>query len=260
MAEEQSRLFGTHYRSLTAGPFDFGLSRATVAKEHLPEHRHEDAHFILAIDAGYQSRAFDAGEIGQGLDLIYNPPGTEHRDCFFDPGGRFLSVGVPAAAAPRRSRPLHLKVPGPHRLAAAMLGLCARGAADSKLVLESSALELLGHVSEKLRPDVAPSWLARADELIDSRATDQAVTVSGIAGELRIHPVYFARAYRAARGENPAAAIHRRRLRAVTAMLSRDIGLSEIAFACGFSDQSHLTRSVSRMFGLPPSALRAAFD
>ncbi len=39
--------------------------------------------------------------------LIYNPPGTVHRDCFRGLEGRFLTLSIPAAAVAGRDLPGH---------------------------------------------------------------------------------------------------------------------------------------------------------
>ncbi|HJR82729.1 MAG TPA: AraC family transcriptional regulator [Sphingomicrobium sp.] len=250
--------FGRHYREVQVAGFQCTLSRATVPKEELPEHIHTDGQIILALDAGYLSRAFAADEHGRGLDLVYNPPGTVHRDCFFESGGRFLSVSAPASVAPPLPNPVRLEAHSARGSAARLAGLCARAAADDALEIEQTILDLLGGAgtNSEVRH---PSWLPRAHELIDSHSLEQQASIGAIAGALQLHPVYFARAFRAAVGHGPAKALKARRISAATALLSRDISLAEIASSCGFADQSHLCRSMRQMFGIPPSKLGVAF-
>lgn len=259
MSGPRGRFFGTHFRSVVAGGFELNLSRATVPKEDLPEHRYDDAHFIFALDRGYLSRAFETGARGQGFDLIYNPPGTEHRDCFDEPGGRFLSVGVPRVVATAGSTPLHVKSPRAQALAARILGLCSSGAPVDAQV-EDSLLDLAGCLAEPKGGTMrTPRWIDTADDLIRTRSVEQGVTVRALAHDLGLHPVYFARAYRAARGHGPAAALQRHRVQTATGLLMHDFSLADVAAMCGFADQSHLSRSVASEFGTPPSRLRSAF-
>lgn len=135
------RFFGTHYSSIEAGPFGCTLSRATIPLRELPEHQHADGHVILAIDEGYLSRALD--EPGTGFDLIYSPPGTIHRDCFLEPGGRFLSVDVPTALAPVVSAPVPLRGGAATMLGGRLLGTCITGGDDAALVIEDYLLSIL---------------------------------------------------------------------------------------------------------------------
>ena len=51
---------------------------ANSPPEHLPVHTHTDAHFALITSGGYVSSA--TGEAHPHTTLIYNPPGTKHRD------------------------------------------------------------------------------------------------------------------------------------------------------------------------------------
>jgi AraC family transcriptional regulator len=254
-----ARFFGTHSRTIEAGPFICTLSRATVPKERVPEHQHDDGHFILAVDPGYLSRAFDAEEFGRGLDLVYNPPGTAHRDCFHEPSGRFLSLAVPSAISPQASAPRRVSSAPAEAMMRQVLGICARRDIVDALYLEDCLFRLLASIEERAVVSRSPQWLTRADELIAARATEHGVTIAALAQELDLHPVYLARAYAAVRGPGPAVAILHRRIAAAAAMISRDHGLAEIAAECGFADQSHLCRSMQKLFGISPGQFRLAF-
>jgi AraC family transcriptional regulator len=252
------RFFGSHSRIVKAGPFTCTLSRATVPKEELPEHDHDDGHFILAVDRGYLSRAFDAEEQGRGLDLIYNPPGTVHRDCFYDPGGRYLSICFPAALSPARTDPVRLADGQSIEGAAKALGLCARQNEPGALELEEKLWSLVAMLSDQ-PAQLSTRWVRQVAELIDARATEPRVTIAKLAAELGLHPVYFARAYRAAHGHGPALALQTRRIAAAAGLLHQDRALAEIASTCGFADQSHFCREMQKHLGVSPGRLRAAF-
>ncbi|MGI8706318.1 MAG: helix-turn-helix domain-containing protein [Sphingomicrobium sp.] len=256
------RPFGRHFREIRVAGFDCTLSRATVPKEDLPEHIHPNGQVILAIDRGYLSRAFDADERGRGLDLVYNPPGTVHRDCFVDPGGRFLSISAPARLAPRLADPLRLESHCARSMAARVAGICAQGVDGDRLELELEQLILNLLARAEAKQDVAqrPRWLARAHELIAAQSLDQHASIGAIATALELHPVYFARAFTTCVGHSPAKAMRVRRLSAATALLSRDVSLAEIASSCGFADQSHFCRSVRKVFGISPGVLRTTFQ
>lgn len=233
------------------------MSRATVPKEELPEHIHNEAQVILAIDSGYLSRALGS-DIGTGFDLVYNPPGTVHRDCFWGVGGRFLSVTIPQVLAPRGHEPCALRSNRAMRSARALLGKCVSG--TDPLGIEESILNVLAAVEARDEEIHGAEWLGIADEMIAVEATEAHVTIAGLARKLGLHPVYFARAYRAARGHGPAKTLQAHRIAAAVAMLSRDRSLAEVALSCGFADQSHLCRAMRSWIGVPPKALRAAFE
>jgi AraC family transcriptional regulator len=81
-----------------------------------------------------------------------------------------------------------------------------------------------------------------------------------LAKVVQLSPGHFTRAFRETFGETPIAYVARRRMRHAQALMlnSRD-SLSQIALACGLSDQSHFTRVFRRAIGTSPSAWRHRF-
>ncbi len=53
--------------------------------------------------------------------------------------------------------------------------------------------------------------------------------------------------------------LHERTSRARTLLLETDASLSEVAIACGFSDQGHFTRALSTVVGVTPGMWRRTF-
>ncbi|MBA3555501.1 MAG: helix-turn-helix transcriptional regulator, partial [Gemmatimonadales bacterium] len=81
-----------------------------------------------------------------------------------------------------------------------------------------------------------------------------------LALEAGVHPVYFARAFRAATGVAPSAfAVQARLERASTALLASEASISAVAHGAGFTDHSHFCRQFRRVFGVSPSVYRAGF-
>jgi AraC family transcriptional regulator len=69
---------------------------------------------------------------------------------------------------------------------------------------------------------------------------------------------HFCRLFRSTFNQSPHEYVRERRLEAARRLLSTsDLGVSEIALACGFADQSHLTRCFKQQYGLPPARWRA---
>ena len=70
---------------------------------------------------------------------------------------------------------------------------------------------------------------------------------------------HFRRVFRLTFGCSPHDYVRRRRVEAAKSMLvATDDGIGEIALACGFSDQSHLTRCFKRYEGATPARWRRA--
>lgn len=80
-----------------------------------------------------------------------------------------------------------------------------------------------------------------------SLATDELALVTSLS------PGHFCRAFKASMGETPHAYVIRQRIRrAQTLMLETGHSLSQIASACGLTDQAHLTRLFKRLVGTTP--------
>src|SRR5579872_7086958 len=79
---------------------DFSLSHLvpTVPEDEVPEHTHTEAHYVLFLAGRYVSSAHGAPKVSPAPMLIYNPPGTVHRDRFRGDGGRFFTLSVSASA------------------------------------------------------------------------------------------------------------------------------------------------------------------
>jgi AraC family transcriptional regulator len=114
-------------------------------------------------------------------------------------------------------------------------------------------------VAPKIPRSLARWQLARALELFATNF-DRPIRLDDVANAVRMSTSHFSRAFSGSVGEPPARYLRRYRVkRAQEMMLSTSKSLSEIALNCGFADQSHLTRTFSRMVGVSPAAWRRAF-
>lgn len=102
-----------------------------------------------------------------------------------------------------------------------------------------------------------PAWRAnRALKYIEGNLGSK-IAVREIADCLALSTSYFARAFKESLGSSPGAYIAARRVeRAKLMMASTRVKLAEIALACGFTDQSHFTRSFRRAVGMTPGLWR----
>jgi AraC family transcriptional regulator len=110
--------------------------------------------------------------------------------------------------------------------------------------------------SEALRGGLAPWQAQRVIKHIDG-ALGTKIRITDLAVITRLSASYFARAFKRSFGESPYCYILRRRLeRAQETMLTTDEPLSQIALACGFSDQAHMTKLFRQIVGRSPGAWR----
>ncbi|MBB3226009.1 AraC-like DNA-binding protein [Luteibacter sp. Sphag1AF] len=85
------------------------------------------------------------------------------------------------------------------------------------------------------------------------------ITIDQLATLVNLSSSYFCRAFKDSFGEPPHAYIMRRRVeRAQLMMRSTREPLSQIALACGLSDQAHLCNLFRRLVGTSPSHWRRA--
>ena len=232
-------------------------------------HTHEEAHFVVVLGGAYLSSARGAPSVCGPSTVIFNPPGTTHRDRFAGDrnriGGRFFAVTVGAEPMARASS-LGLGRDGPRVVRSAdasatasrLIEECRRWNGGSALVAEGLCLALLGHLDEREEdrgPGRAPRWLLRVRDLL--AASGPFPGLGRLAAEAGVHPISLTRAFRRQFGVPPTE--YHRNLRLAEAerqLRTTDRPLAAIALAAGFADQSHFTRAFRRRFGRPPGAYR----
>lgn len=86
---------------------------------------------------------------------------------------------------------------------------------------------------------------------------ETSLLANDLASVVRLSTGHFSRAFKISMGETPHSYIIRRRIRrAQILMLETADTLSQIAYACGLTDQAHLTRLFRRMVGTTPMIWR----
>ncbi|MRW91168.1 helix-turn-helix domain-containing protein [Duganella sp. FT80W] len=234
--------------------------RPTVPMEEMQVHTHSDVHFVLVLSGAYQSLAYGAERVSHGPALVFNPAGTEHRDCFLNLNGSFMTVSIAAD----RARGLSDGLPSSHPLRLHDLRLAMslfRSLDDDDAVHgEALALELLDTTTASRCGETSsrhpPPWLKLARELIQDRH-HQALGLEEIAGELDVHPVHLTRAFRKFTRQTPGE-YHRqcRMERAMGLLIGGKLTTLEACLVAGYTDQPHFYRCFNAMYGMAPGAFR----
>ncbi|WP_367256812.1 helix-turn-helix transcriptional regulator [Pseudomonas sp. stari2] len=95
------------------------------------------------------------------------------------------------------------------------------------------------------------------DEFIDA-GLDGPLGIQTMAQLLELSEGYFIRAFKQATGKSPHSYLIDRRLaRARALMRDSTASLAEIALACGFNSQAHMTSAFKQRLGVSPAQLRA---
>jgi AraC family transcriptional regulator len=185
-----------------------------------------------------------------------------------------LVSGVCEALFDRELAPTGLRMP----IAIRDQGLC--GAAHriqsnllvltpTNLILDSWSLILSEFVVRRFYKDADrhthPSFgkiparnVARVVDYIEA-SIDQDLRLAPLASVAAMSVYHFARRFRETVGVTPHAYVLSRRLDRARGMLrNREISVAQVAAACGFSSQSHLTTTFSNAFGVTPGKFRRA--
>lgn len=152
-----------------------------------------------------------------------------------------------------------------HNLGQAILPAFRRPEQASRLFVDYVTLAVCTHVAHTygglraagpLRGGLAP-WQERLATDLLAAQLDGEISHAEIARECGLSPAHFARAFRVTTGAPPHRWLLARRIDKAKALL-RETGepLAEIAALCGFADQSHFTRTFTRVVGVPPGAWR----
>jgi AraC family transcriptional regulator len=131
--------------------------------------------------------------------------------------------------------------------------IAARAIGDRLLV------ELLRRHADVTRGPAAfeDAVVVRLRQHIDEHVGDR-LELPALARVVGFGVPHFCRLFRATFDQSPHEYVRERRLEAARRLLATsDSSVSEIAHACGFADQSHLTRCFKLQFGVPPARWRA---
>jgi AraC family transcriptional regulator len=235
---------------------------ASSPPEEVEVHTHVDAHFVLATSGRYVSSA--SATPNRRITLVYNPPGTTHRDHFDQGRGSFFTISITAhrlAESTNSGLPalaVHLGGDRACGLASALLTECARWNKSSSLKAESLYLELVSATLHRSAPAkrARPAWLRAAYELIQD-CYEEDLRIRHVAKSVGVHPTHLARVFRSFLGCTPGDLLRARRLeKAAELLLSTDISIAEIALEGGYSDQAQFTKAFRQMYGTPPGSYR----
>ena len=126
--------------------------------------------------------------------------------------------------------------------------------ATSQLSVDGLLLQSIAEItrSATLEKSRTPGWTKRVKEILHDRIGDK-ITLELLALETGIHPVHLSKEFPRYFGHSFGHYIRNLRIEKATQLLSiKNLSLSEIAYQCGFSDQSHFIRCFKDAMGVTP--------
>ena len=260
-----SQFYGTTRQTRVGGIFDIRWLAATGREEDVAVDTHSDAHSVLVLSGVYISTARLAAERAPAPFLVFNPPGTTHRDRFLDGVGSFLTISLSAAEFARMRDVVDLSDAArtlirPEAISSAFLILREiRGAGTDSGLMECASWELLASTADIGDRRMTPAWAYVAYEALMDQTASASLSIADVALAAGVHPVHLARVFRQAWGCSPGELLRWRRAeRAADLLAGTGMPAADIAALVGFVDQSHMNRAFRALYGLMPIAWRRA--
>lgn len=128
----------------------------------------------------------------------------------------------------------------------------------SNIEIEGYLFQILDEISEQLSisESKTPHWLKKADEILHEQNHEN-ISLKTLSKELNLHPVYLCRTFpkffRCGFGE------YIRKIKvdkSLSLLRKKQFSLTEIAFSCGFADQSHFVRCFKEFMKISPKDYR----
>ena len=225
-------------------------------------HSHGKANFIYTVAGAHWAGHSRGGDTCNPGTVRFLPAGEPH-ETYFPFGCWALEIELsesilhlasehgrvtcapgelPGASAPVLGARLHEEFLNPDEI--------------SPLDAEALVLQLLLSGSGASQPKAAPPWVFRVRDQL--REEEQArVTLAALSRSVGRHPVQISRQFHRHFGCTIGEYLRRTRVARAQALLRRgDLQITDIALACGFTDQSHFTTAFRRVTGLPPLRYR----
>ncbi|HLM62122.1 MAG TPA: helix-turn-helix transcriptional regulator [Pyrinomonadaceae bacterium] len=230
-------------------------------------HSHENARFVFVLQGNFTEMYERKKRECRSLTMIVRPPHEKHAENYYGNGIVCLSVDIqPQWMARLRQYDVNLDYSADFynpNLSALILKLNNEFDAEdtaSALAVEALLLEISVEASRR-KMEIStdgkiPRWLLAAKDYIHAEFVLNP-TIDEIAAAASIHPVHLSLIFR--RHFRCTIAEYIRRLRvesACEALTKSDESLIEIAFACGFSDQSHFSKNFKRIMNVTPAEYR----
>lgn len=253
--------YGTVDRTAELGGVHFSMVRHERARD-VELHIHARPYFALLVSGSYSETQGDSTLVYEPFSFAFHPAGIEHSDRMGDATTLFAMELSPQweerVGTHFDASDWHLEL---QRGEAAWLGarLLSSFLNDHLDVLEVDAIvsEMIG-VALKLvdRERASRAWVRKVERMLQEQYARR-ITLGELSETTRLHPSSLARGFRLETGVTIGDYLNRIRIQHACRLIAEgNMPLTDIADACGFADQSHMTRAFKDVTGIAPGALR----
>lgn len=227
-------------------------------------HSHQTSSLTLVLNGRYEETIRGRAAWHDPGALLFYPSGEPHSQLFPPVGALKLSVFPTTAMVEYLSEGLPLgEAPVAASSEFARLGLRMMREirlADpfSRTVLDGLCWELIALFARHARRDEpSQNTLAARARATVLAQLDRPLSIARLAALCDIHPARLARAFRSEMGIGLGEYQRAVRLGEALRLIGQtETPLSEVALACGFCDQSHLSRAFKAAYGCTPATFR----
>jgi AraC family transcriptional regulator len=224
----------------------------------LPRHHHDSAWFTFLFAGSYIERFSSWERCCSAGMVIWHPADLVHENNFVSNGHNLNLVMGPDWL---ENLPPDISLPDsarswegglPYRLG---LELYRRLNQDAQISHES-VCNLISACASGKPAHGQTRWLPLILDWMNDEYS-RTLTLSQASKQAGVHPVHVSRSFRRMLGCTFREYLTLIRIRRATDLLKQSsTHITEIAFACGFSDHAHFTRTFKRATGLTPTAYR----
>ena len=209
---------------------------------HLAMHRHHQGYIALVLDGGYDEVSVDGRYVCDSTTLVWHPPFHLHENRFRKTGATVLNLPVPASATP----------PATYRVCfGAEVRAIAKLAETDINAAANAAFEAL-HCS-LIPANDTPDWIhAIAHALRRDSHLGASSLISALAKSQGMSPEHVARQFKKYFAVSPSAYRREHRVRRAMHLIQHGGRPANVAYRCGYADQSHLVKEFRKVTGATP--------
>lgn len=258
---EQGQHFGENQAQLIVN--DIILNKAkVVTPSEIPWHYHENAYFFFNINGHFNEiTKKEALDIVPG-SLLFHHSQEPHYNKNITSEIDFFHVELSQSWFKRYDLnpsliegSLQLKNPSLKAIFNKLYVETSIKDSATKIAIDSLVLQAFAEII-RFKSNLSaqkPAWASKIIEIINDEK-QRNLTLNGLANEVGLHPVYLSRKFSEYFKINIGEYIREKKLEQATILLqTKNMNNVEIAYECGFADESHFLRLFKAKFGITPS-------